>query len=783
MASNEKFWCIEKKEKLLRKMKLKKNYFIILFLIILFFPSCVRNEIAYNFQDEVRYSQVKEQHFFIDYLKEGSDALLEKGWSKLRNGGSRLGAYPRSRLNFIVHESVPLNLFILCKPVKRGKYAARKLCVEINNQELTQVGFKERMARNIKIPISSEFLQNGKNILEFIYLADKPSKGEISLPQEKKREFSLIFNELILTSSRYHSSAKRFAKMEERIREENESILIQKIPSMIDFYLELPARSFFKARYKFFSFEQMGNQREEYNFQISLQQPEEDEKIIHSTSLGSNTSENKLNVDLSAAEGITRFRLKVGNFQKQNILRGFLVWTEASIVKKREEKKRDISSDKNLAKLRDSLSDKNTIIIVLDAARADHFSNYGYFRPTTPNISRFSEEATIFTNGFSESLTTRTSIGTLFTGLPLSVTGLTKVVSKIPEKLTTLAQLFKSKGFKTTGFTGVGNIGSTFNFHRGFDEYFELYRNEGFRRKSQEYIPYLFPWLEANKNKKFFLYIHFKEPHSVYIPLPPFQGMFSGSYKKKVNLAGYTEKAETLMDEEVEYIRACYDENLASADSVFGGLVRKMESLDLIEKSIIILTSDHGEFLGEKGRVFGHGGCFGDEGIHIPLIIRFPRDSAIKKPQKIKALVKMSDLFATLADIYQLEIQHGLIEGKSFISLLNETEQEINSYIVIGKIGTPGYCYRTKSYKLIYWEESGLVEFFDLEKDPEETKNIYKKNNIKENFFLMNLKKWLEKQQLIRKLLIKGDFPEEELDLKSIDRKTLENLKALGYIK
>lgn len=756
---------------------------IIPFLAFLFCLCCVKQEISYDLQDEAKYALAKEDFFFIDYLKEESNIYLEKGWSRLNKDGYRLGAYLGSQLNFTLSENRPLFLFILCNPIREGRYPAKKLHIEINGLELEQVDFREKMQRYIKILIPSESLKTGENTIEFIYLVDKLSKEEADPSLGDKREFSLVFHELFLTSLASYGNIKKFLEAEKHITEKYEDAFIQKIPGEMDFYLDLRYQSSLKAQYKFLPFGQNKSSKKELDLQISIQKSEEEEQIIYFSSIEEDPLEKKIKIDLPDVTGLARFRLKTQDRQNQNTPAGFLIWTEASMKKEREQKKRDSGSDKIQAELRASLTDKNTIIIILDAARADHFSNYGYFRPTTPNISLFAEEASVFSNAFSEALTTRCSIGTLFTGYPLPITSFMDIHSILPEELTTLAQLFQSQGFKTTGYTGVGNIGSAFDFHRGFDEYFELYREDGFRRKSQEYIPYLFPWLEANRKKSFFLYIHFKEPHAIYIPLPPFRGMFSDHVGKKTDLVEYVHNADSLTEEEIEYIRACYDESLASADSVFGELTKKLEELDLLENSIIFLTSDHGEFLGETNRIFGHGGFFGDKGIHIPLFIRFPKDSAIKTPRKIEGLVKMSDLFVTLADIYQFKIPQELHEGKSLLPLLLDPEGEANPYVVIGKQGYPGYCYRTKQHKLIYWEESGFVEFFDLEKDPKEKNEIYTRDNIRANFMLANLKKWLNKQRLIKEILLMDDPSKKELDLKNIDKKTLENLKALGYIK
>ena len=759
-----------------------KNFFTLLSIFIFLFTNCARKEVLYNLNQEVEFALEKEEFLLIDFMKEDSEAFLEKGWSKLFKNGTRIGIYPKSELHFILSEVKPIYIYSSAKPYEKGNFPARDVHIKINNEELALVHSSDKSSRNLKIPIPSQSLKKGRNTVEFIYDAEKRTE-EIPSTQKKKRDYSLIFRELIFSSLEHYDHLKQYSEFRERVRGEYKDIFAQNIPSTVDFFLELPAQSVFNAKLKFLSSRQDKQQKKPVVLDIVIEKIE-DKETIHQFSFEEGSSEKEIKIDLPPGKGIARLRLKVQATQNQENPSGLLLWTEALIKKKKgEEKKRARVSSKSLDKLRTYLQNMNTIIIIWDAARADHFSNYGYFRPTTPNAARFAQDAALFTNAFSESLTTRSSIGTLFTGFPIPVTNLRKVTSNLPQKLTTLAQLFKSKDFKTTGYTGVGNIGSFFNFHKGFDEYFELFKKKGFIRKSQQYVPYLFPWLEANTNKNYFLYVHFKEPHAIYIPRPPFRGMFSDKYEKKVDLSGYQGNVKSVTDEEMEYIRACYDETLASVDSVFGEFLDKMKELDLLEKSIIILTADHGEFLGEKNKVFGHGTSFGDKGIHIPLIIRFPKETPIEIPQKIESMVKMSDLFATLSDIYQFDIPHELYGGRSLLPLFLDPNQEINPYITVGRLGVPAYCYRTKQHKLVYWKVENSMRFYDLEKDPEEKNNIYSGDNIRANFYLSSLKKWLASQQLIRKFLITGDASGDEADLKRIDNQTLENLKALGYIK
>ncbi len=744
--------------------------------------NCRVHDVVYDLKEEYTFAQEEEGIFAVNLLESEGEPYVMGGWSTVRVDGTRLGVFPVSRLKIIVFKEEPLYLFLKCTPFDRDQRPAEGFLFRMKNKIVAQVDLEPETEKLIKISLPAHILELGENVLQIQHILDAETEGKID-PEEKKRIRTTIFYEMLLSSHPDYEMTKRFAEAKLLANLKRSDNLIQKVPSSIDFYMDLPAKARFEANYKFFP-AVSSDLPFPVEVKISLQEQGSDEEIIHRLSLEGKKTIGRIRIDLPAERRISRLRIQAGEGEKLNSFAGLLIWRKASIGIKPEKKMERTEVDEGFVKWKQSLADKNAIIIILDAARADHFSCYGYHRTTTPNLDKFAEEAILFSNAYSEALTTRCSIGTLFTGFPLTVLSLYNITSQIPEELPTLAQMFQLKNFKTTGFAGVGNVSSSFGFDRGFDQYFELYREAEFNRKSQEYLPYLFPWLESNRNNRFFLYVHFKEPHSAYVPLPPFTGMFTDAMEERIDLSvNLNDIAEDLTEGQIEYIRAAYDENLASVDSVVGEIIKKIRSLDMLDDSIIIVTADHGEMLGERYRIFGHGGYFGEGGMHIPLLIRFPESDEIKLPDKVDALVKTSDLFVTLADIYKFDIMENYLSGKSFFPLIREPEGEINPYMVSEKRGIPGYCYRNKQHKLIYWKENKQIEFYDLETDPEAMKSVYEQNRISVNFYLNNLRKWIVSQNLIKDALLKGDPAKREIDMNQIDEKTLENLKALGYIK
>jgi arylsulfatase len=750
--------------------------------VLLIFSSCQRQQAVIDLIDEAVFAQEIGGLFAVDLLEPEGDSYVMGGWSAVRIDGTRLGVYPVSRLKLPVFDKEPLYLFIKCEPFLRDKVPAQGFHFRVRRRTIARVELEPEIENVIKITLAPDILELGDNILQIHHLLDEEVDENIN-QKEKKRIRTAVFYEMVLSSHADYEMAKRFIEVRQQLESKRSHNLIQKVPSILDYHIQIPARARFEASYEYITANPSAPQPS-VDVKISLKQEGKEEKIIHEIQLGGDKTINKIKIDLPEETGVSRLRIKAGEGEGKDSLQGLLVWKKASILKKTEKKKEPPGLDESFLEWKESIAAKNVVIIILDAARADHFSSYGYFRPTTPNLDRFAEEAVLFTHAYSQALTTRCSTGTLFTGFPLTVLSLYNITSRIPDELNVLAQMFQQNEMKTSGFVGVSNVSSDFGFDRGFSQYFELYKEKEFYRKSQEYLPYIIPWLESNKKNHFFLYVHFKEPHAAYVPLPPFKGLFSDAHEEKVTLSVHLNKiSKDFTQGQIEYVRAAYDENLASVDSVVGEILEKMRSSDLMDKSIIIVTADHGELLGEHDKIFGHGGYFGEGGMHIPLLIRFPQSDNVKFPDRIDALVKTSDLFVTLADIYQFDIPNDLLSGKSLLPLIQKTDVEINPFVVVEKRGIPGYCYRNKQHKLIYWMERAPIEFYDLNEDPMAMNNVYEQNRITANYYLTNLKKWIASQKIIKNALLKGDPSKREIDMKQIDPKTLENLKALGYIK
>ncbi len=330
--------------------------------------------------------------------------------------------------------------------------------------------------------------------------------------------------------------------------------------------------------------------------------------------------------------------------------------------------------------------DCNLILISIDTLRADHLGCYGYHRNTSPNIDQLAKEGILFENAFSQSYFTLPSHMSIFTSQYPSVHQMNDIenLSKyLPEYKTTLAEVLKKHGYTTVAFTGGGWVAPEFGFGQGFDNYTTI--NTFY--KNTELLDNVFRWLDNNQDKKFFMFIHTYTVHAPYIPPKPFKGMFDNNYSgniadtiKKMNSVCENKSCETPYEyfhssintsdpRDVYHVIALYDEGIRYVDYCIGKLLEKLKKLGLDRKTVIVLTSDHGEDLLEHGWIAEHHDLY-DEQIHTPLIIKLPYNIS----KKVKKMVENIDIMPTVLHILDIPEKLSSMQGENVFSSLEKQE-------------------------------------------------------------------------------------------------------------
>jgi len=412
----------------------------------------------------------------------------------------------------------------------------------------------------------------------------------------------------------------------------------------------------------------------------------------------------------------------------------------------------------------------NIILISIDALRADHLSCYGYHRNTSPNIDQLAGEGALFKNAFSQACSTLASHSSIFLSQYPWTHEVVGSENKMAKSSLTLAEILKNRNYMTAGFVGGGYVSSKYGFDQGFDFYFD-------KPKTWHTIKFhkdnLFRWLEKVKDKKFFLFLHPYDVHSPYDPPMPYRALYIGDYSDQRclnKLVDYELTALNLSPEETDYVIALYDAGINYVDDEIGELVKKLKKLNIFNNSVIIITADHGERLGERGRV-GHGREASRIVTHVPLIMRIPE---IGQGKVIEEIVESIDITPTILDILDISLPEGM-QGKSILPLIKGSWSGGNFIAYTGeawKKAALSTAIRTKEWTYIM-NRSGLDELYDRIDDPKEQKNLIKERPL----LAQKLKKELEDF-----IALTSETKPQVAEKVDIDQELKERLKSLGYL-
>lgn len=392
----------------------------------------------------------------------------------------------------------------------------------------------------------------------------------------------------------------------------------------------------------------------------------------------------------------------------------------------------------------------NVLLLIIDTERADHLSSYGYARRTSPNLDRLAAEGALFERAYSSSSWTLPSHASMMTGRPLNEhhAGLMRRPF-LDQRFPTLAEAMHSEGYATGGF--VANTywaGRQTGLDRGFLHYEDHYGNLGDalartvlgRRLAYEVLPKLgmvdipgrkradrinrdlLGWIDGLDDRPFFAFVNYFDVHGPYLPPAPHAGTFSapGQRKKgdKLDIGALTNDIVVPPEAELRALIAGYDESLRFVDAEIGRLLEGFEARGILDNTLVIVSSDHGESFGERGLMY-HGHSLYPEQIHVPLLLRYP--SAIRAGTRISTPVSNQQIPATVAEI--ADLREGSFLGSS---LLNVTET--GGETVLAEVGQRSLVTanwptsRGWSASLITdrWQmirgESGSVEVLDLDR-------------------------------------------------------------------
>jgi arylsulfatase A-like enzyme/Tfp pilus assembly protein PilF len=391
----------------------------------------------------------------------------------------------------------------------------------------------------------------------------------------------------------------------------------------------------------------------------------------------------------------------------------------------------------------------HVVLISIDTCRADHWGSYGYASDTTPHIDEVAREAILFENVMSPVPITLPAHSSLMTGMIPPAHGVRdNGTYRLHDSAVTLAEILKDNGYKTAAAIGGFVLSSPFGLGQGFDVYeddFEDIEGEDFiERRGEEVSRLAVEWLDQHREGRQFLFLHYFDPHADYRPPEPFRTRF----------------AENLYDGEIAYTDWCINK-----------VIEKLKSLGVYDSSLIVITADHGEDLGDHGETT-HAYFVYQSTIKVPLLIKLPGS---RKARRVAQGASLVDVMPTVLEVLGIA-RPRQIQGRSLAPYLfgKESKEPTRFLYFESLLATKYDCspligVRNDRWKLIHTTKP---ELYNLSTDPKETVNLIDDEPGEARRLRARLEAVLGEA---------SGFAETDTS-SSIDDSTRRHLLALGYL-
>ena len=468
----------------------------------------------------------------------------------------------------------------------------------------------------------------------------------------------------------------------------------------------------------------------------------------------------------------------------------------------------------------------NVLILVIDTARAQNFSCYGYGRATSPNIDAFAAESVLYEHAIATGCWSLPSQLSLLTGLFPSKHGAHELHLAYPHHYPTLPEVLRQEGYRTLGVSPNSWMSDEFGTTYGFDTYLKLWQcwrtmpaaasaSTGplvtlAKQVNRLYGRYLFPRrnrarhvnqhltnLLASTAEPFFLYAIYWDMHLPYYPHGehaarwlPQSATASRVQQVNRNALAYFTGQTSMTEEDFAILLGNYDGALATIDAEIGALLTMLRQRNLLDNTLVVITSDHGENIGDHN-LMSHAYSLHDTLIRVPLLIRYP--GGAYGGTRVVQQVQPTDLFPTILDCLELErpdIRQELqgvslleapsnsVERPAYAEMLapHPSMQSLNRRTGLpADTAWPQYdralrCLRTPESKLI-WASDGHHALYDLHHDPGETTNRFTTESERAQALMDMLMAW----QPPTGVPLCAPTPELDPDVR-------QRLRALGYV-
>lgn len=406
----------------------------------------------------------------------------------------------------------------------------------------------------------------------------------------------------------------------------------------------------------------------------------------------------------------------------------------------------------------------NILLIGVDSLRADHMSCYGYHRQTTPHISRLVQDGTLFENTYSAHIPTTSAYASMLTGMDVFSTQVVALRHQGPlrPEVETLAETLHKAGYNTTCVGFTGNPSS-----RGFDTYLDYEGwgswREGRSPKAQNLNRVAIPELDrlVGLKQPFFLFLRHMDTHAPYLPPEPYERMFyhgneldpkNKSMQPVISFKPFKDFFASWMPPGItdkDYIIAQYDGEVAYLDACLQTIFTALEEHRIMDETIIVLNSDHGETLYDHECYFDHHGLY-EPTLHVPLILRYP--GKVPAGKRLRGYNQHQDLMPTLLELARVETDIPF-NGQSLVPMIRgEVASHQSEFYITECTWMRKHGWRTPEWKLILALEPDFhfkppVELYNLIEDPLENNNLA--DSLPEVVTLLRdrIEAWIEKRE------------------------------------
>jgi len=452
----------------------------------------------------------------------------------------------------------------------------------------------------------------------------------------------------------------------------------------------------------------------------------------------------------------------------------------------------------------------NVLVVILDCARADHLSCYGYARETTPFLDRVAQEGVRFPNMIATAPWTLPSHAALFTGLHSVTHGATDENRFLSARYKLLPEYLKAAGYRTAAFCTNPWVSPETGFGRGFDAFYTqrhhnrlaarallygrkasdrlLRRDDSGARRTNHALK---RWL-ASSPEPFFAFVHYNETHLRFHPPPPYDRMFlprgvTASRAAAVNqdcnkyIAGQVE----MTPEDFAILRALYDGEFRYVDNRLREIADFLRARGEWDRTLYIVTGDHGENLGEHG-MMSHKFVLYDTLLRVPLLLRCP--PRVPQGFVVDELAQMTDILPTVLRVLGIAEDTGRVQGRALLDDGRATpgpaftiSEKFRPSLVGFQKRFPSFdtrpfdvrkkAIRTKREKFI-WHSDEANEFYDLIEDPGEEHNLIEREAARADALRRQLFDWLASAEKF----------ESDAQAPELDDLMRQQLQGLGYM-